>query len=176
MSETSFIRDEEIYRRVIQEAIPEAKQFVWIATADIKDLHIHRGRKMIPFLACLSELVSKGIFLRLLHAKEPGTAFREDFDRFPNLIEGMERILCPRVHFKSVVVDGTFAYSGSANLTGAGMGAKSIKKRNFEAGIISTEPKLVSRIMDQFDAVWMGTHCASCGRKAYCTDHNDLLL
>ena len=44
-------------------------------------------------------------------------------------IEGVERILCPRVHFKSVIVDGRFAYSGSANLTGAGMGAKSKEKR-----------------------------------------------
>lgn len=33
-------------------------------------------------------------------------------------------ILCPRVHFKSVIVDGRFVFSGSANLTDAGMGAK----------------------------------------------------
>lgn len=44
----------------------------------------------------------------------------------------MERMLCPRVHFKCIIVDGVKAYFGSANLTGAGMGAKSEKKRNFE--------------------------------------------
>ena len=31
----------------------------------------------------------------------------------------MERMLCPRVHFKCVIVDGVKAYFGSANLTGA---------------------------------------------------------
>jgi phosphatidylserine/phosphatidylglycerophosphate/cardiolipin synthase-like enzyme len=49
----------------------------------------------------------------------------------------MERILCPRVHLKSLIIDGRFAYVGSANLTGAGMGAKSDRRRNFESGIIT---------------------------------------
>jgi hypothetical protein len=31
----------------------------------------------------------------------------------------MERMLCPRVHFKCVIVGGVKAYFGSANLTGA---------------------------------------------------------
>ncbi|MBC8379281.1 MAG: phospholipase D family protein, partial [Planctomycetes bacterium] len=88
-------------------------------------------------------------------AKEPGKAFREDFDRYPNLIGGMERLLCPRVHFKCVIVDGRVAYSGSANLTVAGRGAKSSKRRNFESGIITTDPAMVEAIMDQFDTVWM---------------------
>ena len=176
MESITFITDEAIYEQVIQNAIPEGKKFVWIATADIKDLHIHSGRKMVPFLSCLSDLIDNGVSIRLLHAKEPGNAFREDFDRFPNLFEGMERILCPRVHFKSVVIDGTFAYSGSANLTGAGMGAKSKQKRNFESGFVTTEPNLVHQIMNQFDAVWMGTHCEACGRKEYCADHNDLIV
>lgn len=54
-----------------------------------------------------------------------------------NLIDAMERILCPRVHLKSLIIDGRFAYVGSANLTGAGMGAKSDRRRNFESGIIT---------------------------------------
>ena len=49
----------------------------------------------------------------------------------------MERMLCPRVHFKCIIVDGVKAYFGSANLTGAGMGAKSEKKRNFENGVLT---------------------------------------
>ena len=41
------------------------------------------------------------------------------------------------VHFKLIIIDSTIAYVGSANLTGAGMGMKSPKKRNFEAGILT---------------------------------------
>ncbi len=174
MQNTEFIRDLEIYKRIIQEAIPGAEKFLWMATSDLKDLHVSRGKRMIPFLGVLSDLSDRGVEIRLLHAKEPGPLFRRDFDRYPNLIGGMERILCPRVHFKSVVVDGRMAYSGSANLTGAGMGAKSARRRNFEAGIRTTDPSLVRQIMEQFDAVWMGAYCGDCGRKAHCADGSDM--
>ncbi len=62
-------------------------------------------------------------------------------------MEGLERLLSPRVHFKAVVVDGTFAYSGSANLTGAGMGAKSENRRNFEVGFITSAQPLSIRLL-----------------------------
>jgi phosphatidylserine/phosphatidylglycerophosphate/cardiolipin synthase-like enzyme len=115
-------------------------------------------------------MIEKGISIRLLHAKEPGPRFRKDFDKFPPLFEGLERMLCPRVHFKSVIVDGKRAYTGSANLTGAGMGAKSVNRRNFEAGILTDDPEMVNSIMNQFDQVWVGGYCEPCGRKQYCTD------
>lgn len=172
---TEFVTDRQIYERVLLEAVPEARDFVWIATADIKDLHVHRGKRMVPFLAVLSELSDRGVALRLLHAKEPGPMFRKDFDRYPNLLGGLERILCPRVHLKSVVVDGTFAYTGSANLTGAGMGAKGDGKRNFEAGIVTRDSAMVGQIMAQFDSVWMGERCPSCRRKEYCADFKELM-
>jgi len=167
---TEFISDKAIYDRVIQEMVVEANRYVWIATADIKDLHVKRGNKMVPFLGVLSDMIEKGISVRLLHAKEPGPRFREDFDRFPPLIAGLERMLCPRVHFKSVIVDGKRAYTGSANLTGAGMGAKSENRRNFESGILTDDSDMVNGIMDQFDQVWAGRYCEPCGRKQYCTD------
>jgi len=172
---TEIITDTEIYRRVILEQIPRAKEFVWLGTSDLKDLHVDKNGRMVPFLEVLSDLVKRKISIRLIHAKEPGAKFRRDFDRYPNLIKGMERILCPRVHFKSVIVDGNFAYTGSANLTGAGMGAKSVNRRNFEAGIITTDNRLIERIMEQFDDVWMGGHCKKCERKKYCADYKDIL-
>lgn len=172
MSELEFITDIEIYEKVILEEIPKAREFLWLATSDLKDLHVERGGRMVPFLQVLSKLIDKGVSVRLLHAKEPGPAFRTDFDKYTNLVEGLERILCPRVHFKAVVVDGKFAYTGSANLTGAGMGAKSDTRRNFESGIITTNAELIRRIMDQFDGIWIGEHCVDCGRKEYCSDYD----
>jgi phosphatidylserine/phosphatidylglycerophosphate/cardiolipin synthase-like enzyme len=173
--QTEFVTDRQIYDRVIEDALPQARRLLWLATADLKDLHVERGGRLVPLLQVLSALVDAGVAVRLLHAAEPGRLFRRDFDRFPNLIDGLERVLCPRVHFKSVVVDGRFAYSGSANLTGAGMGLKGAGRRNFEAGFVTTEPALVQQIMDQFDAVWMGARCHACGRQRFCTER-DLLL
>ncbi len=176
MNQTEFITDKQIYTRVLLERIPHTETFLWVATADIKDLYVEKGKKYAPFLEILSDLVENGIQVRLIHAKEPGPIFREEFDRYPNLIDGIERILCPRVHFKSVVVDGNFAYTGSANLTGAGMGAKSPDKRNFENGIITTDQVLIKQIMEQFDSVWIGSRCGGCRRKKYCADYKDIYL
>ena len=170
-----FVVDKEIYETVVCRWIPRARKFLWLATADLKDLYVDKKSQMVPLLEVLSDLIRKKVEIRLLHAKEPGPAFRKDFDRYPNLIKGMERILCPRVHFKSVVVDGQFAYTGSANLTGAGIGAKSPDKRNFEAGIITDESKLIEKIMYQFDTIWRGGHCRRCRRKTYCSDYRDIL-
>lgn len=175
MNNIRFITDRQIYEQVIQGAVPSASQFLWLATSDLKDLYVAKGKRMVPFLEVLSKRVDAGVAIRLLHAKEPGPAFREDFDRYPNLIDGMERILCPRVHFKSVIVDGTFAYSGSANLTGAGVGAKSSNRRNFEAGFVTTDPETVQAIMEQFDRLWMGGHCQACQRKRYCASYPEML-
>ena len=175
MRDTEFITDAEIYERVILGAVPEAEKFVWLATANIKDLYVRKHKSMIPFLEILSDLATRSVSTRLIHASEPGPAFRKDFDRYPNLLQGLERILCPRTHLKSVIVDGRFAYSGSANLTGAGMGAKGVHRRNFEAGIVTSNPELIGRIMDQFDSIWMGARCAKCQRKDYCADYKDIL-
>lgn len=175
MPSTQFVADLETHKTVVIETIAECRQFLWIATADIKDMYIARGRRSIPFLQRLSELVDEGVSIRLIHAKEPGPAFRADYDRFPNLIDGMEMILCPRAHFKSVIVDGKTAYSGSANLTGAGLGAKSKDRRNFEGGFLTNDPGLVRPIMAQFDRLWIGEHCPSCQRKAHCVTYHELI-
>ncbi len=164
-----FITNRQHYEEVILQ-IAKARKFVWIGTADIKDLHVkHRG-SVGSFLAVLNELVNKKVAVRLLHAKEPGVNFRKSFDKYPGLWDATERQLCPRVHFKHIIIDGKFAYTGSANLTGAGLGMKSDNRRNFEAGIITTDTKLTENIMRQFDEVWIGKFCKTCGRKDFCSD------
>ena len=61
----------EIHQRVLEELVPSAKRFLWILTADLKDLHVVRGRRAIPFLSVLNDLVESGVAVRLIHAKEP---------------------------------------------------------------------------------------------------------
>ena len=123
-----------------------------------------------PFLALLAQLIRKGVEVRLIHAKEPGPAFREDFDKYPVLYDRLERVLCPRVHFKMLVFDFKEVYIGSANLTGAGIGMKGVDKRNFEAGILTDEPTIVEQAMNQFDDVWIGKFCKKCKRRDFCHD------
>ena len=123
-----------------------------------------------PFLALLAQLIRKGVEVRLIHAKEPGPAVREDFDKYPVLYDRLERVLCPRVHFKMLVFDFKEVYIGSANLTGAGIGMKGEDKRNFEAGILTDEPTIVEQAMNQFDDVWIGKFCKKCKRRDFCHD------
>ena len=168
---TTFLSNREIYEQVICGIVPQTRERLWIATADIKDMYVDTGgRDMVSFLEVLDGMLKRGVELRLIHAKEPGPNWREDFDRHPGLWEGMERMLCPRVHFKCIIVDGRMAYFGSANLTGAGMGAKSARKRNFENGVLTDDPILVGSVVEQFDSVWRGDFCADCGRRDFCGD------
>ena len=146
------------------------KHSLWIGTADIKDLYIEDGKEAKPFLEVLAKLIKKGVEVRLIHAKEPGPNFREDFDKHPVLYDRLERVLCPRGHFKMLVFDGKEAYIGSANLTGAGMGMKTDTKRNFEAGILTDDTEIVEQAMNQFDEVWIGKHCKKCKRRDFCAD------
>ena len=164
-----YISNTDHYNLVLAR-VASVKKSLWIGTADIKDLYVKVGDGTKPFLAVLAQLVRKGVEIRLIHAKEPGPAFREDFDKYPSLVGGLERVLCPRVHFKMLVFDGKEVYFGSANLTGAGIGMKGANTRNFEAGILTDEPELVQQAMQQFDEVWMGMHCKNCQRRKYCGD------
>ncbi len=164
-----FVTNDNLFQKVIA-PIANTKTHVWIGTADIKDMHVHHKGKVKSFLEILNELSKKRVKIRLLHAKEPGENFRKSFDKYPLLWKSLERQLCPRVHFKIIVIDGKMAYMGSANLTGAGLGIKSKDTRNFESGIITSDPILVEKIMNQFDEVWMGKFCKNCKRKDYCND------
>ena len=71
---------------------------------------------------------------------------------------------------KAIIVDGRFAYVGSANLTGAGMGAKSPDRRNFEAGYTTGDRSDIARLMDFVDGLYLGDHCRSCGRRESCPE------
>lgn len=75
---------------------------------------------------------------------------------------------CPRVHLKTVVIDARMAYLGSANWTGAGLGAKGDGRRNFEMGIVTSDEQTIDQIQDRYDRIWRGAECGGCRLRDTC--------
>lgn len=161
-----------LYHAVITDGVLRARRTVWIATANLKDLYVPSGRRRYrPILETFGEMARDGVQFRIIHAELPSRSFRESFDALPALVEGgLELQICPRSHWKMVIVDGEFGYAGSANFTGAGLGAKSEANRNLELGAVSREPAFVAMLEQAFDQFWMGEHCEGCGRRDLCPD------
>lgn len=80
-----------VYNWVICGIVPQAKERLWIATSDIKDMYVEppsqvtearsSGREMVPFLEVLDTLVKRGVEVPLIHAKDLGLNWRGDFCR-----------------------------------------------------------------------------------------------
>jgi phosphatidylserine/phosphatidylglycerophosphate/cardiolipin synthase-like enzyme len=169
------------YERVVRAAM-EAKYSVWIATANLKELMVedHRavpGRRRTArggrsryrsILEVFDELAGRGVELRILHAGPPSRAFRAAVARSGRLERALALRACPRVHFKTVIVDGAFVYVGSANWTGAGLGAKGAGRRNFELGFAGADDGLLDRAQEMLDRIWRGAACKGCKLRDIC--------
>src|SRR5579859_1882874 len=129
----SLVVDRAHYEQVTL-AIARATTSVWIATANVKQLMTEapvgtrdraRGR-YVPILDTIQSLCDRGVGVRLLHATPPSRPFREELAaRAGRLVTPrFEMRACPRLHMKMIAIDGGLLYLGSANFTGAGLGAK----------------------------------------------------
>lgn len=172
-----LVSDRRHYDEVILGAITEAKVSVWIATANLKDVHVEapigtRARAAGRFLSIterFSELVNRGVEVRILHGALPSRPFRASLARQKGLRgPRFELRHCPRVHLKIIVVDGAYLYLGSANFTGAGLGAKGDGRRNFELGISTDDDVLLDAAQARFDRIWTGRECGSCRLRSSC--------
>src|SRR5688500_7680141 len=170
------------YEAVVQAAM-NAERSVWIATANLKELMVEDGRAQPgrrrtmskgasayrSVLGVFADLVRAGVDIRLLHASPPSRPFRQELQRQPTL-RGRPRVgagsfemrACARVHAKLVIIDGAVVYLGSANWTGAGLGAKGEGRRNFELGLLSRDDLLLDEVQSYYDTLWRGTPCTKC--------------
>lgn len=168
------------HHEAVVRAVLGAKLSVWIATANLKELVIppangRRGGRWHSVLAELDRLARDGVELRLLHAGMPSRPFRDEFDRFPRLCQGgLQLRQCARVHLKTVIVDAKLLYLGSANWTGAGLGAKGEDRRNFELGLLTDDERVIDETQARFDAIWTGAHCRPCKLRDVCEAPLDL--
>lgn len=173
----SLVVDRAHYERVVL-ALHEARTSVWIATANVKQLMVEaaigtrdraRGR-YVPILDTLQSLCDRGVQVRILHATAPSRPFREELAaRLKRLRPPTFQMrACPRVHMKMIAVDGALLYLGSANFTGAGLGAKGDGRRNFELGIVTDDEWMLDVSQSRFDAIWRGADCGSCKLRSHC--------
>jgi phosphatidylserine/phosphatidylglycerophosphate/cardiolipin synthase-like enzyme len=169
--QAELLQGRELYREVVLGKLAHARESVWIATANVKAMFVEQGGKFAPVLELFDTLAARGVALRLLHAELPSRPFRAAFDAHERLVRGgLELKVCPRVHFKAVVVDGAWAYLGSANLTGAGLGAKGADTRNFEMGFVTEDFDVIDRVTALYEAVWSGAECRGCRLREICPD------
>lgn len=169
--QAELLQGRALYREVVLAKLAHARESVWIATANVKAMFVEQGGKFAPVLELFDGLARRGVGLRLLHAELPSRPFREAFDSHERLVRGgLDLKVCPRVHFKAVVVDGAWAYVGSANLTGAGLGAKGEDMRNFELGFVTEDFDVIDRVTALYEAVWSGAECRSCRLRSVCPD------
>lgn len=177
------------YERVV-EAVMSAERSVWIATANLKELLVEdlrlrpgmrrpaigaRTRNFRSVIEIFDEHAARGVEMRVLHAAFPSRPFRAEFDRHKRLREGgIELRVCPRVHMKAVIVDAKQLYLGSANWTGAGLGAKGEHRRNFELGILTEDGAMIDSVQEVFDTIWRGAECARCRLRPQCEAPLDL--
>jgi len=165
-----LVLNDEHLAGVIEQGFAQCRHRLFIATADVKDLHVPSAgpRRARSILRVFEELSARGVEVRLLHSGVPSSVFLAELkEHFP---AGLVMRRCPRTHVKAVIADGRGMYLGSANLTGAGLGAKSRRRRNFEAGIWTDEVDLIDPVADMLDAIWTGEHCGDCGRREHCPE------
>lgn len=182
-----LLRNADHYSEVIERGIRQAKVSVWIATANLKDVHVEapvgtraraRGR-FVSLFEELGEAARQGIEVRILHGGPPSRVLAARMRAPKKRCSGADEILelrrCVRVHLKMIAVDGSFLYLGSANFTGAGLGAKSEGRRNFETGVVTNDDLLLDEMQAEFDAIWSGSRCAGCRLRSECPKPIDTL-
>ena len=169
--EADLLANAELYREVVLRRLAHARESVWIATANVKEMLVDTGSGFRSVVELFDELRQRRVELHLLHAELPSRPFRAAFDRKSALVRGgLELKICPRVHFKAVLVDGAWVYLGSANLTGAGLGAKGDGRRNFELGFCTEDFETIDRVTALFQSVWTGAECGACKLRDVCPD------
>ncbi len=179
----TLLVDDAHYEELIAHAVARAEVSVWISTANLKTMMVEapigsraraRGR-YVSFFETLAELAQRGVDVCILHASSPSGPLQRELARLGKRAAGIQMRRCPRVHLKMIAVDGRLLYLGSANLTGAGLGAKGHGRRNFEMGILTDSESMLDAAQGRFDAIWRGRECGACTMRRQCDKPLDLV-
>ena len=159
-SDTRLITNESHYQEVL-ERICAAKSSIKIMTANFKRFRLKptedQGENYndgTPFIRYLMEKAVQGVSVQII-CSNPSSSFTEEWQDYyqqmgnPDLFE---YIFCDRNHAKVYIIDDKIAYIGSANVTKAGL--RQLNPANYEAGILTEDPGIISSIKDFFSMIW----------------------
>ena len=168
---TTLISDREHYEFLIGN-IRKAKRSVLLSTANVKRFSIGETEAKASsesFLDILDSLANSGVDIRII-CSSPSRGFLEEMEGHEDLMNNPHFTFktCRRCHMKMVIIDSEIIYIGSANITAAGMGPRIDTRRNFEAGMISSDVNLVEQGIDIFEEGWSKKRCNSCYYKSEC--------
>lgn len=175
---TRLIANESHYQEVIQR-ICSAKSSIRIMTADFKRFKLRptdnqgdRYNDGTPFIKYLMAKAVQGVSVQIICSR-PSSTFSEEWEEYyrqmmnPTLFEYK---FCIRNHAKVAIIDDKLAYVGSANVTPSGLGQGVITPGNFEVGILTENPEIVSSVKDLFSMIWDGNRCTNCHRADKCEE------
>ena len=152
----SYIADDEHYTEVIRR-MTEVKHDLKIATANLKNnVQIESEDGVDPFRPCdfFLSLVKRGVHVQIVCMKPFGFYWYAK-EKCPELLEHplFELRYNRHNHMKIFFFDDEIAYIGSANITGAAIGKRKRKSRNYEAGVLLKGP-MMQEPMRHFEKSW----------------------
>lgn len=173
---TCLVINEDHYQEVL-DRICAAQSSIRLMTANFKRFKLKptgfQGKDYkdgTPFIKYLMAKAVQGVSVQII-CSMPSNSFTEEWKEYyrqmgePNLFDYK---FCERNHAKVVVIDDTICYIGSANVTPAGLAQCDFKITNFEAGILTEDPPLVSSVNELFMKIWNGDYCVGCHKAKDC--------
>ena len=165
------------YQEVILK-ICKATSSIKIMTANFKRFRLmptyNQGedyKNGTPFVKYLMAKAVQGVSVQIICSR-PSSFFTEEWEEYYRQMnpELFEYKFCERNHSKVVIIDDKIAYIGSANVTPAGLGQGIFTPGNFEVGILTEDPDVISNLNTLFSKIWDGKACANCHRAKKCNE------
>lgn len=161
---------------IITNGLFRAKKYVWITSAKANDFIVvnQHTKEGVGITKKLYHMSQRGVDFKFILAPHEQTKTYKNTQTFYQKMKDVDNVqfrFCYDMHMKVIIVDGTWMYIGSANLTGAGIGSRTRKgKNNFEAGTITIDQKAIDAIEYQLEQIWNGNECKGCyqKQKGYC--------
>lgn len=150
-----YIADSDHYDDVFTRMC-QVRKSLKIASANLKNFTVYlEDNAPIQFCDFLLILLRRGVRIQIV-CMQPFSFYKWVQENLPEFLEekGLEIRQNDHVHMKVFIFDDDSAYIGSANLTGAAIGKRSSRQRNYEAGVLVQNNEVFDSALGHFNKVW----------------------